>query len=88
MPTRLALFESSCKGWHRRVPCVALLLAAAPVILACPPLIPLPAPLYSLDANSPTVQGGLIAPADILAPCPNVPLLTELDPRYRGGRLL
>ncbi|MFH1746570.1 MAG: hypothetical protein ABIG44_05930 [Planctomycetota bacterium] len=44
-----------------------LILAAAWMATAAPPIDPLPAPQYSFDLQSPKVQGGLVAARDVLA---------------------
>jgi hypothetical protein len=48
------------------VTCVLLTLLSAPMAWSAPPLVPLPAPEYSFDLLSPTVEDGVVAARDVL----------------------
>jgi hypothetical protein len=58
-------------------------LTAVPQGAGAPPANPLPPPLFSFDLDSPTVQGGLVGAADLLAP--NEPYPDVIVPGYLLG---
>jgi hypothetical protein len=62
---------------------ILLSIGAAGVCHAAPPLVPLPAPLFSFDRDSPTVLAGLVGAADLLLPSDPVP--TIVVPGWKLG---
>ncbi len=61
--------------------CAALLfLDGAAEVGAAPPLEPLPPPLYSFDANSPSVLDGTVLASDVLIPGPDHPVVVIPGP--------